>query len=265
MRGRFDAIRNLLDVQRLEQIRLFVVGLGSVGMAFDCLAIHHGIKNLCLIDPDVVSARNFASGFSEKAVGQSKAAYVETELKRRRKGLSIGVAQLALTLEDLSYFHTCLAWCTHVAFFADAFGIVTELVKVAYPVRPCLYAALLDRGQVAEAAWSAPGRTPCLNCTARLFEKQGVSGGETLLVDVSATVNVALRQFLGLCLAGPYTGFELFRPFVHARYCLALVVNGPGVRITMPQADTPCGVRLVEVVDEHGRGPSCPTCQGYRP
>ena len=265
MADRFDAIRNLIDVQRLEQIRLFVVGLGRVGMAFVCLAIHHGISSFCLIDPDVVSARNFASGFSEEAVGQWKAAYAEADLKRRRKDLNIGVASLALTLEDLSYFHTCLAWCTHVAFFADAFGIVTELVKVAYPVRPCLYAALLDRGQIAEAAWSAPGKTPCLNCTARLFEKQGVSGGETLLVDVSATVNVAVRQFLGLCLAGPYTGFELFQPFVNPHYCLAYVINGPSVFISMPRADTPCGVRLVEVVDEHGRGPSCSTCQGYRP
>jgi molybdopterin/thiamine biosynthesis adenylyltransferase len=264
MRGRFDGIRNLLDVRRLAEVRLFVVGLGRVGMASVCLAIHHGIRSFCLIDPDVVSARNFASGFSEKAVGQSKAAYVETELKRRRKGLSIGVAQLALTLEDLSYFHTCLAWCTHVAFFADAFGIVAELVKVAYPVRPCLYAALLDTGQVGEAAWSVPGRTPCLSCTARLFKKQGVSGGETLLVDVSATVNVAVRQFLGLCLVG-FPGFELFRPFVNPHYCLAYVINGPGGFISMPRADTPCGVRLVEVVDEHGLGPSCRTCQGYRP
>jgi len=265
MEDRFDAIRNLIDVQRLEQIQLFVVGFGRMGMAFVCLAIHHGISSFCLIDPDVVSARNFASGFPEDAVGQRKAAYAETDLKRRRKDLNIGVAPLALALDDLSFFRRCLEWCTHIAFFADSFEIVAELVREAYPVRPCLYAALLDRGQVGEAAWSVPGQTPCLNCTARLFEKQGVSGGETLLVDVSATVNVAFRQFLGLCLAGPYTGFELFQPFVNPRYCLAYVINGPGGFISMPRADTPCGVRPVEVVDEHGLGPSCPICQGYRP
>lgn len=264
MNGMFDAIGNLIDVRHLQGVRVFVVGVGRVGYALLRLAVHHGVTQICLIEPDVVSARNFASGFPEEAIGVSKAAYVESDLKRRRKDLAIGVAPLTLTLEDLSYFSECLAWCTHVAFFMDSFEVVTELVRLAYPVRPCLYAGLLDRGQVGEAAWSIPGQTPCLNCTARFFEKQGVGGGEALLVDVSATVNVAFRQFLGLCLIDR-RGFDLFQPFVNPRFCLAYVINGPGGFIGMPSPETPCGVRLVEVVDEHGMGPSCPTCGGYRP
>jgi hypothetical protein len=264
MKGMLEAVRNLIAVRHLRDVRLFVVGAGRVGYAFLQLAVHHGVTQICLIEPDVVSARNFASGFPEESVGQWKAAYAEADLKRRRKDLNIGVARMALGLDDLSYFNRCLEWCTHATFFADAFGVVAELVKVAYPVRPCLYAALLDRGQVGETAWSVPGQTPCLTCSARLAEKQGVSGGETLLVDVSATVNVAFRQFLGLCLVGR-RGFELFQPFVHPRYCLAYVINGPGGFIGMPSPETPCGMRLVEVVDEHGTGPSCPSCAGYRP
>lgn len=264
MDPRFEAIQNLIDVDCLQDVRLFAVGGGRVCYSFLQMAVHHGIKHICVIEPDVVSARNFASGFPEDAVGSPKAAFIESDLKRRRKDLNIGVNPLTLTTTDLSFFIECVNWSTHVAFFIDSFNVVAELVLLVHRARPCLYAALLDRGQVGEAAWSMPGQTPCLNCTARLFEKQGVAGGETLLVDVDAVVNLSFRQFLGLCLVGR-RGFDLFQPFVNPRYCLAYVVNGPGGFLNMPQPDTPCGVRLVEVVDGHGVGPACPTCQGYWP
>jgi hypothetical protein len=264
MDGAFDAIRNLIDVEHLESVRLTVVGGGRVGYPFLQMALHHGIKHICLIEPDTVSARNFASGFPEDAVGNPKAAFIESDLRHRRMDLNIGVNPLTLATTDLSSFIECVNWSTHVAFFIDSFDVVAELVRLVHPARPCIYAGVLDGGRVGEAAWSIPGQTPCLNCTARLPEKQGASGGETLLVDVVSTVILAFRQFLGLCLIGR-RGFELFQPFVDPRRCLAYVVNAPGSFVEMLDPGTPCGVRLVEVVDEHGVGPACSTCQGYRP
>jgi hypothetical protein len=264
MIGAFDAINSLIDVPALEQVHLLQIGTGRVGYEFLRLAVHHGIRQVCIIEHDYISPRNFASGFPEAAVGQLKPEYVRRDLKRRRKDIAIYVRRTALVEDHIPWFSELLNWATHVVFAIDDFPIVSRLVSVAYSLRPCLYAALLDNGRVGESAWSLAGQTPCLNCSARLPEKQGANGGQTLLVDVSSVVNVAFRQFIGLCLIGK-KGFELFAPLLNPRFCLAYVINEPGGFVSMPRPDTPCGVRLVQVVDEHGRGPSCRTCQGYRP
>jgi hypothetical protein len=117
-----------------------------------------------------------------------------------------------------------------------------------------------------ESAWQIPGQTPCLNCVAKLPEKQGASGGRTLLVDVFNTVNTAFRQFMGLCLVGR-KGFDLFAPYVNPHYCLAITMNRPGgfVDLSKTHPDVPSGVKLVEVIDADGNGPSCTTCNGYIP
>ncbi len=264
MKQLFDPIKNIIDVNCLKRIRLLGIGCGRVGFAFVSIAVHHGIRQLWLIEDDVINARNFSSGFPESAVGVSKAAYAVVEIKHRRSDVNVRYSQVRLASNNLGVFLEALEWCTHVCFFIDSFEVVSEMVKLAYAVRPSLYAALLDRGRVGEAAWSIPHQTPCLGCTARLSEKQGISGGETLLIDVMSTVNLSFRQFLGLCLIS-HRGFDVFQSFVNPHYCLAYAINGLGGFVEMPQPDTPCGVRLVEVVDEQGRGPSCPTCVGYRP
>jgi molybdopterin/thiamine biosynthesis adenylyltransferase len=264
MEGIFDAIRNSIDVTVLEQVRLLVLGVGRVGFAFLSLAIHHGVRQIWVMDFDKVRARNFASGFPESEVGSDKAEYVATELKYRRGDADVWYSKIKLQSDNVNTFVSAFEWATHICYFFDSFNVASELVKLSYSLRPNIYAALLDQGQVGEAAWSVPGQTPCINCTARLSEKRGARGGQTLLVDVVSTASLAFRQFLGLCLVGS-RGFELFQPLVHPRYCLGYTINGPGGFLNMSEPDTPCGVRLVEVVSEQGIGPFCSTCIGYRP
>lgn len=264
MKGLFDAVDNLIDVSGLEQVRLLVLGVGRVGFAFLSLAVHHGIRQIWVVDFDKVSARNFASGFPESEVGAGKVEYVAAELKYRRSDADVWYSKIKLRKDNVTALVDAIRWSTHVCYFLDSFSVASELVKLSYSLRPNVYAALLDRGQVGETAWSIPGQTPCLNCTARLSEKRGARGGETLLVDVVSTANLAFRQFLGLCLVGRL-GFERFQRLVHPRYCLAYFINGPSVFLDMTEPDTPCGVRLVEVVNEQGIGPSCSVCVGYRP
>ena len=85
-------------------------------------------------------------------------------------------------------------------------------------------------------------------------------------MDTFDVVSVAFRMFLGLCLIGR-KGFERFARHVNPRFCLAEIINGPDGFLDMAKdrLDIPSGVRLVEMVDEHGRGPSCSSCRGYAP
>jgi len=261
----FDPVRDLFDVDHIQDtVRLLVVGAGRVGWAFILMAVSHGLRWIRLIEPDWVSRRNYASGFGEVGTGLEKTTFVGNELMRQSPRISFEASTTPLTVNDTTAFQSWLPLSTHVALFIDSFEVAAHLATLAYAERPCIYAAVLEQGRTGEAAWSVPGQTPCLNCTARLAEKRGAQGGQTALVDVVSTVSVAFRQFMGLCLVDR-RGFDHFRPFVDPRSCLALVVNRPGGFVETGKSDVPAGVRLVQVVDGHGRGPSCPTCRGYRP
>lgn len=260
----FIPIRSLIDVDHIQRsVRLLVVGGGRVGWWFIQMAIAHGVRWVRLIEPDWTTARNFASGLPESAVGRQKIVYFQEELRRRSNRISFEAAAVKLSVRKLDVFLKWLPYCTHLALFIDDFPVAATLAKLAYKRCPCIYAAVLENGRTGEAAWSFPGRTPCLQCTARFSEKRGARGGQTMLVDVVNTTNVAVRQFLGLSLVGR-RGFELFSPYVHPRHCLAITVNRPGGFVETGKSDMPAAVRLVEVVSGRGKGPSCPTCKGYR-
>lgn len=79
-----------------------------------------------------------------------------------------------------------------------------------------------------------------------------------------SVVSVAVRVFLGLSLIGR-PGFRLFESYVDPRACRIVVVNRPGGHIETGHPGSPAGIRMVQVVDANGRGPSCSVCRGYRP
>ncbi|MBM4030169.1 MAG: hypothetical protein FJ291_00095 [Planctomycetes bacterium] len=261
----FAPLRGLIDVAHIERtVRLLVVGCGRVGLSFIHIAIARGVRWLRVIEPDWTESRNYASGFPEAAVGSRKIDFLREHLLRYSSRISFEGASARLTASSVEPFLSWLSRSTHVALFLDSFEVASALARMAYRHCPCLYAAVFENGSTGEAAWSLGGQTPCLESTVRLSEKRGARGGQTALVDVLSTVNVSVRQFLGLALAGR-RGFELFAPYVRPRFPLAVVVNRPGGFVEMGSPDVPSGVRLVEVVDGNGRGPTCPTCAGYSP
>jgi len=266
----FDPVKGLIDVSHIQRsVNLLVLGLGRVGRAFILLAAHHGVRWIRAVDHDWVSRRNYASGFPESAVGTSKVAEMKEQLKRQSNRISFEGAAAELSAEDEppNVLKDWIARSTHAALFIDDFPTASALAAKLYPDLPCVYTSIQENGQISEAAWSLPGQTPCLNCTAGLPEKQGVHGGQTMLVDVFSAVDLVFRQFLGLCLAPDRKGFDLFKDYVNPRSCLAIKNNRPGrtVDLAISRPDIPSSVRFVEVVDADGNGPSCSTCKGYRP
>lgn len=264
----FDPIKELIDVRHMQQsVNLLVLGLGRVGRAFILLAAHHGVRWIRAVDPDWVSRRNYASGFPECATGSSKVAEIRQHLSHQSSRISFKGAEAELSVDsDIpEEIATWIDQCTHIGIFIDSFDVASYLAASLYSLRPCVYAAVLESGRTGEAAWSVGTQTPCINCTARLPEKQGARGGQTMLVDVFKTVNVAFQQFLGLCLVDR-KGFDLFREYLDPHFCLAVTVNRPGgfIDLVKGRPDIPSGVKLVEVVDANGIGPSCSICKGYR-
>ena len=265
----FDRISDQIDVPHLNRsVRVLLFGLGRFGWPFALLAISHGIRWIRAVEPDFASPENFASGIPEADMGMPKAAQMAKEVAHVSSRVSFEAAPLSLVADNPipEEIRGWLSSCTIVVLFIDDFAVTSALASMIYPLRPCVFAAALENGVTGEAAWSNPHQTPCLNCSARLPEKRGARGGQTLLVDVLPTVIVALRMVLGLSLIGR-KGFELFAPYVDPRRCLAVVINRPGgfVEMAAGRPDMPGGVRLVDVVPENGQGPSCSVCRGYRP
>ena len=265
----FDPIRNLLDVDYLQNnVRLLVLGMGRVARAFILMAAFHGVRSIVAVDPDWVTRRNFASGFPERSMGIPKVWDMQTELQQISSRISYRSHQMTLSpgSETAKAVEDWVEGSTHLGLFLDTFGTASSLVQIIHRHRPCVFAGVLQNGTTGESAFSVPGQTPCLNCTARFWEKRGAEGGQTMLVDVISTVTVAFRQFMGLCLV-ERRGFDLFAPYVNPRFCLAVTINRPGgyVELADGRPDIPSGVKLVQVVDGNGGGPSCPVCRGYRP
>lgn len=263
----FGPIDSLIDVDYIRSaIRVLLVGFGRVGRRFAELAMRHGVEWFRIIEPDIASARNFASGFSVFDEGQPKIRCAQRLFSSQRDGISFDAAAQELSEDDLGVFPEWLEECTHVGLFLDDFQVASVLAQRAYPVRPCLFAAVFQNGASGEAAWSNPGQTPCLRCTARLDRVQGARGGQTALADVDLVVNLALRQFLGLCLVPERRlGYERYARYVDPCWCLTVIGNTPDSFVERRQIDTLFENRLVEVVDGQGNGPSCPTCSGYHP
>ena len=219
----FDRISGQMDVPHIARsVRLLVFGLGRFGWAFTLLAISHGLRWIRAVEPDWSNPENFTSGIPEAAVGLPKATQMAKEIAHQSNRVSYEAAPLRLTPDNPvpERIRGWLSSCTHVGIFIDDFPVDSALARMVYPLRPCVFAAALENGRTGEAAWSLAGQTPCLVCSARLSEKRGARGGQTLLLDVLPTVIVALRMFLGLCLIGR-RGFEIFAPYVDPRRCLA--------------------------------------------
>lgn len=265
----FDRIKNLIDVEYLAmEVRLMIFGLGRFGEYFATLAALHGIRWIRSLEPDWTSQENYASGVPETDIGIPKLAQTAEALARISPRISFDGEMSSISAEE-PVPDKVVGWlehATHAALFIDDFSATSALAKALYRRMPCFFAAALDSGRTGIIAWSYPGRTPCLDCSAGLSRLQGQPGGQTLFVNVGTTVDFAFQQFLGVVLQGRLGGDE-FAAFADPRYCLAYVINRPGGFIPMAEGrpDLPAGVRLVKVIDENGRGPSCDVCRGYRP
>lgn len=269
MQNWFDSYDGLIDWGHLARtVCVLVIGAGRVGLAFALKAAQHAVRCVRVVDADWTERRNVPAGYGESQVGQYKVDGLVQLLHAYSRRIAVQGAALRLTPDDPlpGPLETWLVQSSVVALCIDDFATASALARAVYPHRPCVFATVMDRGQTGLAAFSVPGQTPCLECTARLSRRHGAEHGQCLSVHVDGVVNVMFSQFLGLVLNGR-TGFDMFRWFVQPRSTLATVVNTRGgfKDIVPGRPDIPAGVHLVETVSEDGRGPSCRVCRGYRP
>ncbi|MBM4017139.1 MAG: hypothetical protein FJ288_02235 [Planctomycetes bacterium] len=261
----FDPIRGLFDVDWIRRsVHALVVGGGRVGWELIRMMVYHGVRRISLIEPDWNERRNYASGVGEAGMGLPKIRATKDELYRLSPRIAFRGAAERLSVEHPGIFLEWMRDATHIVLAIGDFPVAAHLGAIAYAERPCIYATVLENGRSGEAAWSWPRRTPCVGCTGQLSEKRGAEGGQTMLVDVAEVVHVAFKEFMGLSLAGR-RGFERFAHYVDPHFCLAMIINAPDATGNVGRPDIPSLVRLVQVVDEQGDGPSCSVCRGYRP
>lgn len=177
----FDRIRPLMDVDDISRhARLLIIGAGRVAWWFSMLLVHHGLRWLRAVDADSTSRENFASGIPEAVMGMPKVAAMAVELQRRSPRISFDGEPLRLVADNpiTGVVSKWLSQCTIVGLFIDDFAVASALARAIYPYRPCLYAAMLERGTTGEVAWSCPQQTPCLQCTTRLSRRLGARGAK---------------------------------------------------------------------------------------
>ena len=160
----FDRIRNTLDVDRMQQSHVTIVG-GAYGLARDL--VHSGLGALTYVDFDRIDASNPArQDFDLHDVGRYKAEALAASLQRLNPDVQVNYllrdfCELSEAEVDDQIAHTDLLILATDFFPAQARGNL-EALRLG---KPALWIGLYREGRAGEIIHYFPGVTPaCFRC-----------------------------------------------------------------------------------------------------
>ncbi|MDR0210452.1 MAG: ThiF family adenylyltransferase [Pseudomonas putida] len=114
------------DLSALHDANIVIAGCGGIGSAVALLLAGGGIKNLTLIDPDVIEKSNLNRQlfWTLDDIGQPKVSTLKKALEQRFEGLSITVEQCNVTIDDL--IERCTSGVQGLAVTADSPGTLAS-------------------------------------------------------------------------------------------------------------------------------------------
>lgn len=212
----------LLDVSRLEESRVTLVGTGSVGSVLAEHLTRSGVGDLRLIDSDCVAEENLCrTTFIHSDIGRPKVEALAARLRAIRPSVSVEAHAVDIqSLDDDVLEEFCLDSRVVVA-VTDHPGVQARIGAISYPFVPAVFAGVYERGTGGEVFWTWPDETPCYSCIlgalgggngpARPRHAYGLATGQlesvpALGVDIAHVTVLAAKVVLALLLRG--TGLE---------------------------------------------------------
>lgn len=160
-----DRLKKVLDIQRIRQCKVGVIGLGA-SIRLICDLTHSGVAEFVFADPDRLEPPNLArQGHTANHIGLYKvsaAANMVTSINPEAEVTELPVDFTTMTSEDIDRnFADCdlLLMCTD-RFAAQAFGNEVAL-RLGIPT---IWVGLYRDGAAGEAIFWRPGLKSCFRC-----------------------------------------------------------------------------------------------------
>ena len=168
-----DVLSPAWPLHRLAEMKVMVVGLGSIGSRAATALSYYGVGNLVLLDPDRLRHRNIARHvLGAEHLGRLKVTGMKDVLSRHRPAVAISAEPLNV-VDDADQVREILL-STDVAIVA-ADGVRPRLAMNRMAHRAgttAVFAAVLEDGAVGEILRSEPGRG-CLLCHRIFLQEAG--------------------------------------------------------------------------------------------
>jgi hypothetical protein len=152
-----------LDI--LEQARVLIVGVGSIGSAAAEALQEYGIRHFTLLDPDRLWVRNLARHrLTERDIGRFKVNAMADLMRRRDRDARIEPLTLDV-VDDADEVRGLLADTDIVVVCSD--GVESRQVAnhlTCWSGTPAVFACVLDDGGVGEVLRVRPHASKCLLC-----------------------------------------------------------------------------------------------------
>ncbi len=160
----------------LRDMKVAVIGVGSIGSAASEQLLMYGVRNLVLVDPDHLRPHNIARmRLRPSSIGRRKVSAVEEHLRERDPNVRV-VALPFDVIYQVDYLRPLLREMDTILVCAD--GVEPRRVANHLAARagvPAVFACVLENGALGEVLRVLPRRTGCLLChRAVLIETGGM-------------------------------------------------------------------------------------------
>ena len=202
-----DRIKNIVDVKKLQQSRVAVIGIGG-SMEITEGLVRCGVGSIIAIDPDTIEASNVArQGHDE--IGEKKVRAAEKRLRKINSKLDfLGIALRHDQIPEM-HWKELLTECDLLILATDSFEAQSFGNRLALTTKtPALWIGLYAGATAGEIVWWTPSHADCFRCLLErryLRQKQNQSdpgSDDALFQDLQIVDGIAGQIALGLLTRG---------------------------------------------------------------
>jgi molybdopterin/thiamine biosynthesis adenylyltransferase len=161
-------------LEELADLRVLLIGVGSIGSAAAQALVSAGIRHLTLVDPDRLLNHNFARHrVHPRHVGRFKVDAMREQLRDRDPDLEVDALRLDV-IHDADQLRPLLSDIDVAIVSVDgieARRVGNHLIRKAG--KPAVFACVLEDGAFGEVIRVEPNRTGCLLCARAALRESG--------------------------------------------------------------------------------------------
>lgn len=223
---RFSNLDTLLEVERVNAVKIGFLAAGRTGSRCVELAVRCGFRHITVYEPDVVEVQQFShSCFRGKsgdrkidAVGKNVMG-INPEIHYRGYSIFIDKSNVWEICQRIIREQDMVVICL------DDYDILPLLNESLYPHMPLVFGRMFENGTLADCCYTLPHKTACISCCIGQNNKQ-LQGGQALPIDICLLPILMIRLALGIVHIGTKY-FQYYQSYFRANHNYLFTCSQP--------------------------------------